>query len=193
MVEQTRTGITLDELVSMGDEWVEIIDGERVQLNMAAGLQHNHIAVNVHSVLKDFVRANKLGSVHMDGLTYVIAVEDDTVEQTRLPDVSFIRSGRITKDMDISKPFVGAPDLAIEVTSPGQTAETLRQRVRDYLEHGSQQVWVLYVASEEVYTYDSKSPGQAAIYTAGQTFTSALFPGLTVRVDDLFDLSELFE
>lgn len=194
MAEKTHNAITMDDLVALGDAWVEVVDGRLVEIDMSAGLFHNQVVVNAEMILRQFVREHKLGSVHTDGLTYVLETDEEGVQNTRLPDVSFLKRGRITAETDILKPFDGAPDLAVEVTSPGQSADSLRGRIRDYLENGTEEVWVLYVATKEVYQYTSHAPNRPTIYGEGDTFTSeSLFPGLTVSVAALFDLSELYE
>lgn len=194
MVEHTTTRITLAELAEFDEKHIEITDGQIIEVDMsAAGLAHGYISGKVRDILKDFVAKKRLGFVLPDNVTYVLDADQNYVQMTRLPDVSFLRRERITVETDVNKPFVGAPDLAVEVTSPGQTADSLRGRVRDYLQHGSQEVWVLYVATKEVYQYTSHTPNRPTIYAEGDTFTSdGLFPGLTVTVADLFDLSDLY-
>jgi len=194
MVEKTLSQITLEELTEYDDQWVEVHDGQLMEVDMsAASFAHGYISGKILSILKTFALEHRLGFVLPDNVTYVLGIRADNVQNTRLPDVSFVRRGRITPDMDLDKPFMGAPDLAVEVTSPGQTADSLRGRVRDYLQHGSEEVWVLYIATKEVYQYTSAAPNRPTIYGEADSFGSeALFPGLTVRVADLFDLSDLY-
>ncbi len=194
MTEQTKATVTLADMIERGDAWIEVVDGEIVEVDMsAAGLLHNHIVNNTYELLKAHVRDHNLGVVLTDGVTYVLRTDALGVQTTRLPDLSFIRRGRITPTTDISKPFIGAPDLAVEVTSPGQTADGLRQRIRDYLDNGTEQVWVLYVASREVYVYTRAEPSRATIYSEGEVFEAmGLFPGLRIAIARLFDTAELY-
>jgi Uma2 family endonuclease len=55
----------------------------------------------------------------------------------RAPDVAFV-----TKDRDVvtDKFFEGAPDLAVEVLSPGDLASEVRAKVQEYLMAGSRLV-----------------------------------------------------
>ncbi len=43
-----------------------------------------------------------------------------------------------------------APDLALEVVSPSETADEVRDKVHDYLQAGTPLVWVVYPRSKEV-------------------------------------------
>ena len=49
----------------------------------------------------------------------------------------------------------GAPDLAIEVLSPTDRMGDVLEKVRDYLEAGAQQVWVVDPKSHTVTLYKS--------------------------------------
>jgi Uma2 family endonuclease len=66
-----------------------------------------------------------------------------------LPDVSFLRIERVQKTAD-SDYFIGAPELAIEVVSPSESAADLNRKVELLLQAGSLAVWVLYPKQREV-------------------------------------------
>ena len=65
------------------------------------------------------------------------------------PDLSFLRSERVrqTSDWDY---FIGAPELAIEVVSPSESASDLNPKVELYLRFGSLAVWVIYPKQRHV-------------------------------------------
>jgi Uma2 family endonuclease len=71
----------------------------------------------------------------------------DTV---RRPDVSFVRSGR---ELPLDGLPEGAPDLAVEVVSPTNTAREMHQRMSDYFAAGWQRVWLVYPEHREVYIH----------------------------------------
>jgi len=60
------------------------------------------------------------------------------------PDVAFIASERLSRlDVDVS-PINGAPNLAIEVISPSNSAEKMLTEIHEYLNPGCQAVWIFY-------------------------------------------------
>lgn len=123
----------------------------------------------------------------MDGLTYVLKVSDSSVQKTRLPDLSYIKPGRIPANFDWSQPFPGAPDLAVEVVSPNEDATELQGKIRDYFEAGTEEVWVIYPDHRTLHQYRRADPTTVRLYNADDTLEPAgLFPGLALQVADLF-------
>jgi Uma2 family endonuclease len=61
----------------------------------------------------------------------------------RQPDVAVVEEARL-KDAKADDYLAGAPLVAIEVASPGNTAEELDLKIDQYLRGGSQAVWVAY-------------------------------------------------
>jgi len=188
-----QVGVTENELMSLSeDEWWEVVDGELVKTDMgAAGYFHVIVIDNFYDILKPFVRANKLGRVQTDGLTFILHVTDKRVRVSRIPDFSFVRRGRIPKNFNWSRPFPGAPDLAVEVVSPTEKAEETMEKINDYLRYGSEQAWVVYPSSQEVHVFRRDDPKTVHICHSEDTIdTSALFPGLELKVQSLFVIDE---
>jgi Uma2 family endonuclease len=124
-------------------------------------------------------------------VTFVLHVDERGVPTTRIADFSFIRRGRIPKDIDWSKPFMGAPDLAVEVISPAEKADETLAKVNDYLRFGTEQVWVAYPSLRQVYVYRKDQPEVARIYQATDVLEApSLFPGLKINVADLFVIED---
>jgi Uma2 family endonuclease len=171
------------------DRWIEIVDGEIVEQDrMAAGNLHLIIIDNLYDVLKPFVKANKLGMVHTDGFTFILEEREGMVNRTRVPDLCFVRKSSIPEDYDRVRPFPGAPTLAIEVTSPGQSIDSMSARVRDYLEFGSEEVWVIQAIAQEVHRYLKGDSNIVHVYHYNDIIIAeGLFPGLEIPVNQLFE------
>lgn len=183
--------ITEAEFMALGsDARVEVIDGEIVEMS-PNGVLHLFLGKNVYDLVNPFVVANNLGYVFSDGLLCVLDSTQRGIKGAQVPDVTFIRKGSIPKKFDLSRPFPGAPDLAVEVISPGDDAAVLLKRVRKYLEFGTEQVWVLHPDEHEVHQYRRGIDMIQVYKDAGQIDTEALFPGLVLMVEDIFRLPEL--
>lgn len=186
MVNNPKIAVTIADILNLPEDMrVEIVDGELVEMT-PAGFMHVIVAGNIYDILRAYTKAHQLGFVAMDNLMYLLDKVDNTITTARTPDVSFIRSGNIP-DFDFSKPFPGAPDLAIEIVLPNETADEIDGKVQDFFKAKTEQVWVIYPKTKKVYQY--MSPTQVMIYTADDTFSAeSLFPDLHITVSDLFVL-----
>jgi Uma2 family endonuclease len=188
-----KTPITIDDLVNMDeDQWIEVSNGEIVETDMsAASYLHAIINDNVYGLLRTYVKSKHLGRVFGDGLTFVLNVDSKGIQYARIPDCSFVRHDNTKPDFDITGFFIGAPDLAIEVISPSETAEIIQAKIRDYLRFGTEQVWVLYPTTKTVHVYHSATLKTVQIYEASDTLVaSSLFPDLELSVADFFVLDD---
>jgi Uma2 family endonuclease len=80
---------------------------------------------------------------------------------------------------------VGAPDLAIEVASPGDTPPDLLRRVSQYLKAGSRVVWVVYPTAREVHVFEAS--GAVRVLRSGESLEAPeLLPGFSLPLDELF-------
>lgn len=188
------TGITEDDLLRLGaeDKAFEVVNGELVEMS-PVGYQHVALVFHIAKILDRFASENRLGHVLPDSLIYVLQRGSrGKVRVSRVPDVSFIRRGRIPKDFDVTRPFPGAPDLAVEITSPTEKPEDTLGKVRDYLRFGSEQVWVVYPKQEEVHQYRRDESKTVRVYTGDDVIDAAsLFPGLELKARALYELPPL--
>lgn len=192
MVSKVRSAVTEEELNRLDEagRWVEVVDGELVEIDTdAMGYTHTAVISNVYDLLKPFVKANDLGYVHGDGLKYILAVSEDGIETSRTPDLVYLRKGRIPKASERDRPFKGAPDLAVEVASPGQSAPVLLKKVTDYLDHGTEEVWLLYPARKELHQY-RRDEQAVRVYHEHAEVETPLFPGFKLSVSALFVIDE---
>lgn len=182
--------ISLDELIAMGeDSRIEIINWEVVAMT-AAGMTHQILAMNILRILDKYVNEKDIGLILPDGMTYLMNSLSKGLKDSFVPDVSFVQHENIPEGFDPDKPHPGAPDLAVEIISPGDDADMVQTKVRTYLEQGTKQVWIVYPKSKEVHQYTSKKTDQSRIYRGSTKIDAeAIFPkieGLTT--DAIFDL-----
>lgn len=103
---------------------------------------------------------------------------------TRRPDVSYVSERRLD-DVDIfhGHPPV-SPDLAVEVLSPGDRADKIAQKIREYLEHGVRLVWIIDPFQRYVVAHTPSAPPR--LCPAGSTLDGGdVLPDFSVPVDDL--------
>lgn len=102
----------------------------------------------------------------------------------RQPDVSFISLDRLPH-LPAEDYISGAPDLAIEVVSPSDTAEDLNRKINQYLAAGGVKVWAAYPRTRQIHVSEKDRP--TTILSGDDALTEpGLFPGWSVRVSELF-------
>jgi Uma2 family endonuclease len=132
---------TANELFEMPDDGFryELVKGELRKMS-PSGFEHGAIIVNATVLLGQYVKANKLGVCVGAETGFKIGSDPDTV---RAPDVAFVRSERIPERGVPKKFWQGAPDLAVEVLSPGDTYSEVEEKVEQWLDAGARTVWVI--------------------------------------------------
>jgi Uma2 family endonuclease len=182
--------IVESDYVALGNQY-EIIDGELVE----RGLMSTKAVIardNLYDLLKSHARQNNLGYVFGDGVVYYLFKETRGIKGALIPDISFIRTANLMPSWTIDDNYPGAPDLAIEVISPSNTAEEMALKVRRYLEAGTQEVWLIYPEAEELHQYLRDQMNNSHIYRIGSVLEpETFFPSLKIVIADLFKLPQL--
>jgi len=129
--------LTAEELFTMPNDGMrhELVRGE-LRTMVPPGSEHGFIALNLGAHLRSFVNAHDLGRAFVE-TGYILSRHPDTV---RSPDVSFVRKERLLGGRGY---YPGAPDLAVEVTSPTDRASDIEEKVAEYLHAGTRMVIVV--------------------------------------------------
>lgn len=182
MVEQTKTFVTAGELrqLSAGDKKYELVKGELIEMTPPGGT-HGSIAAKISWLLLSFIKSNNLGKVMVES-GFQLASNPDTV---RGPDISFLAAAKVPAEGIPAGYLSGAPDLAVEIVSPGDTAAEIQAKVQDYLTGGSQAVWVVYPQQRIVVVHHPDGLSR----TLQETDTlngETVLPGFSGQVSDIF-------
>ena len=157
----------------------ELIHGKVIEL-MPPGFKHGEIAVTIASFLKNFLRGKKLGRVSVEG-GYVLQRNPTIV---RSPDVSFLEASRL-EGVETSGFIEGAPTIAVEIVSPGDTWSEVESKARLYLEVGAREVWIVECESR---TIELRRVGQAShIYLQNETLQTDVLPDFQMPLTEVFE------
>ena len=115
-----------------------------------AGFEHGICAAEIGSRLNVHVKTHKLGYICGAETGFRIAQNPDTV---RAPDAAFVCQASIERQGIVKGYWEGAPDLAIEVISPGDTYAEVAEKVDEWLTAGCRMVWVINPRRETVEIY----------------------------------------
>jgi Uma2 family endonuclease len=153
----------------------ELIDGELIELPPAK-FRHSLIQHRIADALRQYLAARPIGDVFLEVGFYLKG------GHWVLPDVSLVAREQRPEDPDAY--LEGAPALAVEVISPGNTAESVDNKIAKYFAHGAHEVWVWYPKTRRVHLYTSATTD--TVLAGDTTLVSAAFPGLTVSLSAIF-------
>jgi Uma2 family endonuclease len=164
------------------DGWrYELVDGELRKMTPSAFL-HGAIVVALTRRLAQHVDDQALGIVTGAETGFLLARSPDTV---RAPDVAFVKRERIERLGVPAEFWSGAPDLAVEVTSPGDTPLEVEAKVRDWLTAGAGVVWVVNPKLRRVTVW--RGNFQARILSEHERLEGEdIVPGFGCQVSELF-------
>ncbi len=175
--------MTADELLQMPDDSYRyaLVDGELRRMT-PAGFRHGALVVRVMVPLAVHVKAHALGIVCGAETGFVLRRNPDTV---LAPDVAFVRRERIPASGEPTTFWDGAPDLAVEVVSPGDTRREAAEKVAAWLSAGTRAVWVVSYRNTSITIHE---PGRTPRrLTEKNTLDGApLLPGFRLPVADIF-------
>jgi Uma2 family endonuclease len=144
--------------------------------------RHARIQVELASRLHAYSRSRELGVV-LTECGFLLATDPDTV---RGPDVAFVAVDRYDANEEAKGFFRGAPDLAVEILSPSNSAGEIHAKVADYLAAGSKVVWVIDPERRRASAYRTLLAPRM-IPADGVLDGEDVVPGFRVTVSDLLD------
>lgn len=131
--------VTAEELFDYPDaKYYELVRGVPHVCEPPGGV-HGRLAMRLGARLDEHVNRLGLGTVLVEA-GYVLQRAPDTV---RGPDISFISVARLALDRIPEQFIPGAPDLAVEILSPGDRWSEVEEKVSDYLAGGARLVWLV--------------------------------------------------
>ena len=179
-LKELFTAEDLERLASDGRR-MELVKGKVYEMAPAGG-RHGFVAIRLSTPLSAHVWQLDLGHVFAAETGFLLRRGPDTV---RAPDVAFISRSRLQLN-EIPESFIElAPDLVVEVVSPGDSRREVREKVEDWLQAGVRLVWVLYPATRTAIVYRSLS--DVSNLTESDTLNGEdVVPGFSCRLADVF-------
>ena len=175
--------VTAEELLRMPDDGYryELVRGELRKMT-PAGFGHGVTVVNVTMPLARHVRLHVLGVVCGAETGFLVASDPDTV---LAPDVAFVLRDRLPTDGLPAGFWRGAPDLAVEVLSPGDGAREADDKTRAWLDAGAR---VVLMVDSRARTMTEHRPGIPSRILGDSEIWDGddVVPGFSLPVADAF-------
>lgn len=159
----------------------EIMDGELIDMGNSGAL-HGYVCSLLVMSLMSYVLPKKLGVI-LDSSTAFKMKNGNK----RAPDVSFFAKERLQGITELPTGFLdGAPDLVVEVLSPGNTVEEIDRKLVEYFENGARLVWVISPNQHYVLVYRSAQEPDRLLKSIDFLDGEDVIPGFTLPVTSLF-------
>ena len=178
-IEQNRW--TYAEYLQLPDEErYEIIQGE---LTMAPAPDSNHQITSreIEFPLYRFVREHDLGEI-LDAPIDVILRKDIVLQ----PDILFVAKER--REIIQKRGVFGAPDIVIEIVSPGSVQADRHRKKSIYQEHGVREYWIIDPRNKSIEIFGLTEHGYELHSMAEESgvVKSIVLAGFTLDIEPIF-------
>ena len=174
--------ITAEEFARMPDppdgSKQELVRGEIITMPPPGGI-HGVCCSRTDRRVGNFVDANHLGTVTANDTGVIMERDPDTV---RGPDVAYWSFERLP---EVPAGYIQvAPDLAVEVLSPGNQMRHIRNKIREYFNRGVRMVWIIDPENRTITVYRAPDEGRV-LHDSASLSGEDVLPGFSCRVAEL--------
>ncbi len=143
---------------------------------------HQDIVLNVAVALKDYVRQTRAGHIYVAPSDVVF-----TDEHVLHPDIYFVSAERAS--ILTPQGAQGAPDLVVEILSPGTARLDLGRKREIYAESGVLEFWAVSPPGRtvEIYRFRESPSAPVQVLKGGDAVTTPLLPGFSLSLSAVFE------
>jgi Uma2 family endonuclease len=159
----------------------EVLDGVLYMAPPPHFSKHQRPAFYLASEMRFFTKAHQLGEVGIAPAGVRLPTQPVPVQ----PDIFFIAAGRA--DVRIGQYVEGAPDLIVEVLSPGNWLYDRQEKYRAYEAAGVREYWIVDPQAKtiEVFVLEQGTYTLVGKWGAGQRAPSQVLRGFEIAVDEV--------
>jgi Uma2 family endonuclease len=182
-MSMVQTLMTADELLAMPRDGhrYELVKGELIRMSPTGG-EHGTIAATLTVIFGYYIKGNGLGLVFGAETGFKIAADPDTV---RAPDFAYVSRERIPESGIPKGYWIGSPDLAVEVISPGDIYGEVEEKVIEWLDAGTRMVIVVNPRRRTATVYRSRK-NVKILADADELSGEDVLPGFSCQVSQFF-------
>lgn len=170
------------------DDRLEILKGKLFKMTPAPNRYHQRLSAVVFNQLYNFLKGQPC---HVYSAPFDVRLSrknaaDETVTTVFQPDICVICDLEKLDD----RGCVGAPDIVIEILSPGNNKKELRNKFNIYEEAGIQEYWVIWPVEQTIlqYTLNAERKYVASrVLAAGDEVVTPILPGFVLNLEEVFE------
>ncbi len=173
---------TYDDYASIPDDGkrYEVMNGV-LFMSPAPDKWHQKAILRIAKYLSAHIEDTGLGEVYI--APFDVELSPKTVVQ---PDVLVLLKPHL--DKATNKRVIGAPDLVVEVASPGTAMYDRREKLDAYIQAGVPEYWIVDPASRtlEVLVIEAGTYSSHGIFEEAMTISSKIIPDFPVHIEQFF-------
>ena len=161
-------------------ERAELINGQFYAMAPPSRI-HQELVMELSATLRDYIKSHG-GNCKVYPSPFAVNLDAEDKNWVE-PDISVICDKSKLTDRGCS----GAPDLIFEIVSPSSRKLDYGIKNGIYSQSGVREYWIVDPAKERVTVYHYEDDAAPAIYSFTQDIPVGIYPGLTIKINDLLE------
>ncbi|MCC5932336.1 MAG: Uma2 family endonuclease [Cyclobacteriaceae bacterium] len=168
------------------DEMVELIKGKVFKQAAAPRVNHQRVSAKVFTKLYNFLEGKhcEAFSAPFDVRLPLKSKKHEDINTVVQPDICVVCDPEKIDELGC----VGAPDLVVEILSPGNNSKELHNKFEVYEESGVKEYWIIHPAecTVMIYTLVEGKFIASRLFTIGDIVYSEVVKGFILDLDEVF-------
>jgi Uma2 family endonuclease len=172
--------LTIEEFFALPEEErpLELIDGQAIA-KVSPKFFHSRLQKKLLFLLDEWAADN--GRVYPE---WAVKLKKKGKDWIPVPDLVYISFNRLSVDWMLDEACPIAPELTIEIVSPGQSFGDLAEKATDYLQAGVARVWIVDSKAQTITVFSSNQLPQT--FRGKTTLSDEIFSKLEFTVQNIF-------
>jgi len=168
------------------DQMVELIKGKVYRFAAAPRTNHQRVSGKIFAALFSFLQGNpcEVFSAPFDVRLPRRSIKNEDIDTVVQPDLCVICDPKKLDELGC----IGAPDLIVEILSPGNNRKELQNKYEVYEESGVTEYWIIHPDESTllIHVLENGKFTPSRLFTLGDVVTSKAIPGLNLSLDEVF-------
>jgi Uma2 family endonuclease len=185
-LDLSKTYTYADYLKWTFDERLELIKGKIFKMSPAPGSVHQLISGAIFNEFYNYLKGKPCKVFHapFDVRLNKRSKDNENIKTVVQPDISIVCAPQKIDE----KGCLGAPDIVVEILSPGNNKKELQNKYEVYEENGVLEYWIIHPAEKTFlkYTLVENKYQASRLLTTGDEVSTPILPGFILKLDELF-------
>ncbi|WP_423148887.1 Uma2 family endonuclease [Rubrolithibacter danxiaensis] len=187
-LDESLTYSYANYLTWLFDERVELIKGKIFKMSPEPSRLHQQVSIYISSSLFNYLgnKPCKVYTAPFDVRFPKESKDDKDIYTVLQPDICVICNPAKLDE----RGCIGAPDIVVEILSPGNNKKELLYKYQVYEEFGVKEYWVVSPADKTFLKYTLDQNGRfnpSRLFTLSEKVSSEVLPGFELNLDEVFE------